>query len=278
MASCTLCVNEDAILEHEFKVSQVVGIMLPYYREINNYLPSPVSRSNYTPYHLFCLKNNISPFINSIDNTYYIGFSTRENKNVMSATMDIYKGGSKVILNDDISRLINRHLYSFIDLYPYCLVYDISHDEYPEQWLKTILPKLECGMYKDGSIFVDFDGVANFSSRWQDIHDKINNTLKDYYNRGVISLDGVNNIDDFIDRWNLVKLRNGLYEPKWEYRFAVDNVSFLYGQMDGKNSNNAKAMLYIGEDSDIDTHEGWLIKTVDTYKEVVDIIESIFSN
>jgi len=48
--------------------------------------------------------------------------------------------------------------------------------------------------------------------------------------------------------------------------------------MDDKDSNNAKVMLYIGEDSDIDTREGWLIKTVNSYKEVIDIIESIFSN
>ena len=191
--------------------------------------------------------------------------------------MDIYKGGDKVILNDDVLHLINKNLYRFIDLYPYCLVYDVSYNEYPERWLRSILPRLGLGMYKDGSIFVDLDGVGNFSSTWQAMYDNINNKLADYYNRGIISLDGIQNSEDLINRWNLISLNNGLYQPKWEYNFTPDKVSFIFDQV-AKNNNRGRLMLYIGEDSDIDTHEGWLIKTVNSYKEVVDIIESIFSN
>lgn len=277
MASCSLCVNESADDEHTFKVSQFVGITLPYYREIVNYLPSPISRSNYTPYHIFCLKNNISPFITSIDSAYYIGFSTRENKNVMSVTMDIYKGGDKVILKDEVLHLINKNLYKFIDLYPYCLVYDVSYNEYPERWLRNILPKLNIGMYKNGSIFVDLDGVSNFNTTWQNMYDKINETLAEYYNKGIISLDGISNGEDLITRWNLIRLNNGLYQPKWEYNFTPDKVSFIFDQA-SKNTNSGRLMLYVGEDSVMHTYEGWLVQTVHSYKEVVDIIESIFSN
>jgi len=177
MASCSLCIPHDTAETRNIELSQALEIRLPYYREIVDYLPSPSARSNYSPYHLFSLKKNITPFISSIDKTYDIGFSTRENGESMVVILDIYKGGERVILNKNILQLIQSNLNQYLDLYPNCLVYDSSYEEYPIEWLKKVLPRIDCGVYQSGAIFIDLDGAANYNTQWQMYYDKISNTL-----------------------------------------------------------------------------------------------------
>lgn len=271
MTDCTLCVSHDVIETKSFVTEQAKDIILPYYREITNVLPSPVPRANYNSSHLYCLKKNIFPFINNIDPAYDINFSTKENGNSMVVTLDIYKGGDRVVLNDSIIHTIESNLHHYIDLYPYCLVYDVSYGEYPEQWLTSILPRLRVGIYRTGSIFIDIDSIPNYITEWEQTYNKINDMLSDYYKRGVIALDSVKD-KTFIDKWNLVPVLDGLYEPKWKYNFTNDKVNFLMNQPGGVG----QMMLYIGENNNVHTYEGWLIKSIRDYKEASDTIDSIF--
>ncbi len=271
MASCSLCVSHDIIEPRNVQLDQAEEIYLPYYREITNYLPSPQSEANYTYYHLFCLRKNITPFICSIDKAYEVGFSSRETGDAMVMVMDIYKGGEKVILTDDILNFISSNINKFIDLYPYCLVYDISFESYPKDWLRAVLPEIECGRYQSGSIFCNFEGAADYNSRWDKSYEKINNVLCEWFKNGIISLEGVANKQDFIKKWNLVPISKRLYTPDWEFKFTRNGVDFLLNQIKGDN----RLMLFIGKNDLIKTREGWLIKEVNNYKEVESIIISL---
>lgn len=274
MTSCSLCVPHESVAAIDLEIKQGRDILLPYYREITDYIPSPVARSNYTPYHLFCLKKNITPFICNIDSAYEITFSTKENGNVMSVIMNIYKGGQKVILDSEVLHLILNHLDEYIDLYPYCLVYNSDLDDYDSDWINSIIPKLNCGIRRNKCIFVNLEGVEGFKSMWENTYDKIVRTIEDYYYRGVISLENRSNSYDFISKWNLKMLPNGLYEPVWNYCITPDKTGFLLKQIRGDH----KWMIYVGEQTSIDTREGWLITSVDDYNQIAKIIEDILSN
>lgn len=271
MASCSLCVSHEPIEIQSNKLDQAVEVHLPYYREITNYIPYPQAKSNYTSYHLFCLKKNITPFICEIDSAYEVGFSSREIADAMVLVLDIYKGGEKIILSSDILDLIQSNLNKFIDLYPYCLVYDISFDQYPKEWLEKVLPEIKCGIFQSNSIFINLEGDAGYSRKWDETYSNIDIILSRWYKEGVISLNQISKKNNFIRDWRLVPVTDKLYKPDWDFDFTPDKVNFLLDQLKG----NKRLMLFIGENDQIETQEGWLIKNVDNYSQVEEILNQI---
>lgn len=274
MESCSLCTPQEIIDTRPNVLDQSKDIPLPYYREIVDFLPSESPKANYTKYHLFCLNKNISSFICEIDSAYEISFSAKENVNAMVIVMDIYKGGERVVLSDDIIKLIKSNINKYIELYPYCLVYDTSMSEFPKEWLDGVSSEIKCGMYKSGCIFLNLEGIANFSSKWDDTYEKIRKTLNCWYKEGVISLNKIKNPQNFILDWNLQPINNKLYKPVWEYNFTPDKVKFLLEYARGDN----RFILYIGENNSIKNREGWIITTTNNYNEVKQIIDSILVN
>lgn len=243
-------------------------IFLPYYRDINSYLPSPVARSNYTPYHLFCLKKNIMPLIREINDKYDIAFPSKKHMDIMIITIQIYESGFPITPDNETYTLIRENLQSYIDLYPYCLLYRREYlgNKYNDVWLDDMLPYVssDIGMYNNGDIFVNLESVADHSGEWDRLYFRLENTLDRYYNDGVLYRPDKH----LIDNWNLKRYKGDLYIANWSYRFTHDKIEFLY-------SKDKRIVLYIGPTDKIRVIDGWLTLTVESYGEVVDLIEHI---
>lgn len=247
-------------------VTPTHDIVLPYYREIVSKLPSPVPRGNYTPYHLFCLKKNIMPFIKSIDKNLSVDFSTVAQEDIMIVIMDIYKGGNTIVVKEDLHNIINRYLNKFIDLYPYCLLYNVKDSRYPREWLDMILPTLDMYEYRNNAIFVNLEDYRGFASEWDRMYFELIDKLKDLYHRGVVQISD----EKLIQKWNLINLRQNLYFPNWKYCFTTDKTRFLLDLLSSKGRN--KIILYTGSKYQEKT-EGWLVADVSSYQEVVNLLE-----
>lgn len=263
MESCDSCVKSfhaDLISE---SLTQEKNIYLPYYREIITVIPSPSPQANYTSYHLFCLEKNITPFIKSIDVMYDISFSTRQKKNVMLMAMDIYKGGEKITPSDDVIDAINVNLIRFTDLYPNCLLFDITLSSFPKDWLLNVLPVMEKYLYSNGSLFINLEGFPNHAGRWKELHLEVLKTLNKWYEEGVVSLKDANNPRKLISNWRLKPISRFLYKPEWRFRFTCEKSNFLIDRLAG----NRNFTCYIGGQ--------WIVRTVDNYEDVEKIFDSI---
>lgn len=244
-------------------------IILPYYREISNFLPSAVSRANYTPYHLFCLKKNIMGLIREINPKCDISFPTKKYDDSMIVTMQLYKAGEAINPDSIMYDLITDNLQSYIDMYPFCLVYRLSDvtKKYNAEWATNILPyianKTEV-LYNGSEIFVNLEDVPNHHTKWQEMYNRITHLLSDYYRRGIVYKPNF----ELIKKWHLKRIDNELYEAVWQYNFTYDKIEFLY-------SNNKRMMIYLGENDKIKTKAGWLTIPISNYSQVVELMDSL---
>ena len=172
---CTSCTPE-------FQIERTRDIILPYYREAINFLPSGPPMSNYTTYHLFCLRKNIIPYIHRINRAYDVNFISRlaglnkegesaknNNEEVLSIIMQIYHGGNVVSLTEEDHKRIEKYVNAVIDNYPNVPIYDYSlESKYPKEWVYQILPAYKGpAHYIDGKLYVNLEGMNGYSEEWE---------------------------------------------------------------------------------------------------------------
>lgn len=215
-------------------------VITPYYRYYqvvegdSEYLP----RKNYSSYHLFCLKKNISPYIYSLNKDYSVNLVLRKDGDREYITVEILNGSENVSLSEKLKEFIQKAIDKSIERYPKCFIYDfnlikgrrknwsIEVFKFDENKYEMIRGKLYClNLYLH----------INHSDVWDRKFSKIENFLNDSYQKGVIYLSDsfLEENRDFLYRWSLSSLSNDLYCPEWETNIVKDKAMFLRDRKKG---------------------------------------------
>lgn len=248
-------------------------LITPYYRDIVKEIPGPAPHRNYSTYHLFCLKKNISSMIRFLNKEYSVVLSSKENGDIMSVVVEIYHGNKYVKLNDEENKYIEKAIQDAVALYPKCLIYDMDINDikyqgkHHKKWLVDILTDIYVKKpnYKimDNKIYcLNLVEKMNHDQVWNKKYLKIEEILEECYNRGIIYLRSGKGKDGFIKAWNMVQYSSGknLYYPDWRINIVNDKVSFLYDKMIG----NYTFVYYDGRKG-----VGWRKVTLKNYNDIL---------
>jgi hypothetical protein len=225
-------------------------IFTPYYREIFD-IPGPIGYRNYTSYDLFCLKKNMSPYIEGSFN-----LESRQDGDRMYITIQLYNG-YEIIPTEEVpveeKKRIKKIMKKSIYETPGCLLYDFEvinkkyKGQYHKKWALSLMKDIyrnkdEYSFSEDNKLYIS--GLEkkhnNHELEWNTKNLKIESFLSMAYEKGIIYLSSrilekKKLSEDFLKDWNLVPYERGtkLFYPRWNTNIISDKVSFLYERVTG---------------------------------------------
>mgnify|MGYP001066128157 CR=1 FL=1 len=184
-------------------------------------------------YTLFALKTRIAAEVSSKRGTNTtIDFNIVWENNIVEV---YYKVGDQIELTSQneqdeyLKKLIDKH-YRNIPVKDrlLCKVLDPTVLPFPTQWSKDAIHVLNLnfdadkhshditGVIKDDKIFVRLDNMEYFRDAYNKINSNLYEQISELWKTGVIKLDTTETEHKhFITNWDLVKLKNDYYRPKW---------------------------------------------------------------
>jgi hypothetical protein len=255
------------------KIVPVRELITPYYKEIAQEVPGPAPIRNYSTYHLFCLKKNITPMVHLLNSDYSVSLCSKKNGEIMSIVIEVYSGKDYVQLNDEEYNYISESMEQALNLYPMCLIYDTNiydsryRGKYHGKWINDLLTDFYSvnPKYKiiEGRIYsTTLVDKMNHDQVWERKYLKIDQMLEDAFNKGIIYLSPGRGQEGFVKAWNMIPYHKGknVYYPDWKVDIVKDKISFLYDKMRGEYSY----VYYDGR-----TSPGWRKVEIRTYSDML---------
>lgn len=136
---------------------------------------------------------------------------------------------------EKLSKIIDKHYRSLKSEDRFnCVIYSSQNNQYPEHWIRDVLEALALDIeikhwIEDGKLIARLDNVHDFRDAFYRLNESIDNEVAKLWEQGFIKLNSsvVQNVDEYILRWDLVKSYQEAYVPDWvEPRISL-NISRL---------------------------------------------------
>lgn len=229
-------------VSESFFSSEFTKIRTSYYRDF--YHPElyyeDLPYQNYTGYDLFCLKTQLQPYIRQLNAKLDIGFNDIEYQGAMYVTVTFFKSGIPFKMSVDDELVISNAVKSIMNRRHLCCLLDIKTLDYPQDWLKSIMPFLvEDSIIRGDTIYIALDPDSDYESVWGQLYFETLQAIDVMSQNGYIV---INNDKSFIHNWQLIQVAKigdsdsqSLFKANWiDTRLTGTNLAqFLLNKLNG---------------------------------------------